>query len=171
MTTRDTPEATLAAAGFDPPENVCAACKHSGGDHDGGNWCLLCPRPDVPARPIDGRLAVGWCYFTSMTKAQKWAYGIAALPPGWCGHEADLRAAYEMEASEGQGAEIARLTHELDAARTLAATEYGAASAEAVAARNAEIAEAVRGLPWFDWKLGDLPLVALAAVLAIVEKP
>ena len=82
MTTRDTPEAALAAAGFHPPENVCAQCGHSGGDHDLGNWCLLCPRPDVPARPIDGRLAAGWCYFASMTNAQKWEHGLAALD-GW----------------------------------------------------------------------------------------
>ena len=80
MTTRDTPEAALKAAGFEPPENVCASCGHDGGDHDGGNWCLLCPRPNRPARPIAGRLAVGWCYFASMTEEQKWEHGLAALP-------------------------------------------------------------------------------------------
>ena len=82
IATRDTPEATLKAAGFEPPENVCASCGHDGGDHDGGNWCLLCPRPNRPARPIAGRLAVGWCYFASMTEEQKWEHGLAILD-GW----------------------------------------------------------------------------------------
>ena len=81
--THDTPEAALAAAlrlaGFEPDFNVCASCGHDGGDHDLGNWCLLCPRPDVPARPIDGRLAAGWCYFASMTASEKWEHGIAAI--------------------------------------------------------------------------------------------
>jgi hypothetical protein len=82
MTTHDTPEAALAAAGFSPHENVCASCKHPGGDHDLGNWCLICPRPDVPIRSVGARLAAGWCYFASMTEAEQWAYGLAALD-GW----------------------------------------------------------------------------------------
>ena len=69
----------LAAAGFEPDFNVCSACGHHGGDHDGGNWCLVCPRPEMPARPIDSRLAAGWCYFASMTKDEQWEHGIAAL--------------------------------------------------------------------------------------------
>ena len=77
----------LEKAGFDPDSNVCAACGHNGDDHDLSNWCLVCPRPDIPARPLDGRLAAGWCYFASMTEIQRWGHGItallAALPPGW----------------------------------------------------------------------------------------
>lgn len=82
----------LRDAGFEPPENVCAACMHKGGDHDLGNWCLLCPRPDVAIGPtdhfVDKRVAAGWCFFTSMTETQKWAHGaaeyarLAATPPG-----------------------------------------------------------------------------------------
>ncbi len=69
----------LRTAGFEPDFNICASCGHSGGDHDLGNWCLLCPRPDVPARPIDGRLAAGWCFYSSMTHSEKWEHGAAAI--------------------------------------------------------------------------------------------
>lgn len=71
--------AALEAAGFEPDFNVCARCKHHGGDHDLGDWCLLCPRPEMPARPIEARLAAGWCYFASMTEDEKWDHGVARL--------------------------------------------------------------------------------------------
>ena len=83
MSTHDSPEAALAAAlkaaGWEPDFNVCASCGHGGGDHDLGNWCLICPRPDVWNRE-------GWCYFASMTDSEKWEHGIAAIlaaMPGW----------------------------------------------------------------------------------------
>ena len=71
----------LEAAGFEPPENVCQACKHRGGDHDMHNWCLLCPRPAYVSGPryFQDRINVGWCYFSSMTEGQKWEHGIAQL--------------------------------------------------------------------------------------------
>ncbi len=69
----------LRSAGFTPDDNICARCGHHGGDHDLGNWCLVCPRPEMPARPIERRLAAGWCYFSSMTKDEQWAWGIGAL--------------------------------------------------------------------------------------------
>jgi len=68
----------LREAGFEPDFNVCA-CGHHGRDHDLGNWCLLCPRPEMPVRPLDARLAAGWCYFGSMTLAEKWSHGISAI--------------------------------------------------------------------------------------------
>jgi hypothetical protein len=71
--------ARLREARFEPPDNICARCHHDGGDHDLGNWCLICPRPDVPARPIEGRLAAGWCYFSSMTEDERWTFGLARL--------------------------------------------------------------------------------------------
>lgn len=72
----------LRVAGFDPPDNVCKACGHHGGDHDLGNWCLICPRPDLdPAVkwPMDARLKAGWCYFGSMNAEERWTYGKDAL--------------------------------------------------------------------------------------------
>jgi hypothetical protein len=69
----------LHSAGFTPDFNVCASCGHHGGQHDLGNWCLLCPRPAMDARPIDARLAAGWCYFGSMTETEKWDHGLAAI--------------------------------------------------------------------------------------------
>lgn len=68
----------LEAAGFDPPDNVCAYCKHLGGNHDLGNWCLLCPRPAAPLT-FSGRSEAGWCFFSSMNEDEKWAYGIDRL--------------------------------------------------------------------------------------------
>ena len=82
---RDVPDLreALEWAGFAPPENVCVACNHKGGDHDLGNWCLVCPRPDDWDRsaksPTGAKIDAGWCYFASMTNAQRWEYGIAAL--------------------------------------------------------------------------------------------
>jgi hypothetical protein len=65
-------------ARFDPPENICASCGHDGGDHDLGNWCLLCPRPEAfPS--FSARSAAGWDFFSSMTEAERWAHGATAL--------------------------------------------------------------------------------------------
>lgn len=70
----------LKTAGFDPPDNVCARCKHPGGDHDLGNWCLVCPRPYTgTSTNFSLRSAAGWDYFSSMNDAEQWAYGLEAL--------------------------------------------------------------------------------------------
>lgn len=76
----------LEAAGFDTPnDNVCASCGHAGGDHDLGNWCLLCPRPDdwdrTAKSPTGAKSAAGWCFFASMTTEQRWDRALAALSP------------------------------------------------------------------------------------------
>ena len=69
----------LTAAGFDPDFNWCGACGHHGSDHDLGNWCLLCPRPEMPTRPFDARIKAGWCYFGSMTLDEQWTHAIGRL--------------------------------------------------------------------------------------------
>jgi hypothetical protein len=53
----------METAGFEPPYNVCAACRHHGGDHDLNNRCLICNDD----------------YFTSMTDDQRWEYGLSFL--------------------------------------------------------------------------------------------
>jgi hypothetical protein len=74
--TKDELRAALETAGFRPDFNVCSACRHHGGDHDLGNWCLICPRPRVVVSGFEGRIAAGWCYFASMTKDEEWNYGL-----------------------------------------------------------------------------------------------
>jgi len=73
----------LEAAGFKPDDNVCASCGHHGGDHDLGNWCLVCPRPldwDRNAKsPTGAKAAAGWCFFGSMTSAEQWEHAMAKL--------------------------------------------------------------------------------------------
>lgn len=73
----------LTLAGFEPPDNVCAACHHLGGDHDLGNWCLVCPRPDNWDRTVKSltgaKVDAGWCYFSSMNIDERWEYGMSLL--------------------------------------------------------------------------------------------
>ena len=167
MTTRDTPEAALIAALH------AAYCNPSG--HSAGEFALC---------------------------SVKRAAAILAALDGWAlvrkGPYID-EAEHDRQSSVGthlfdegcpycSAAEITRLTRELDAARTLAATEYGAASAEAtasmltqqeaedmgrhaaqqaIAAERARIAAAVRGLPW---TVDDRMRAMKRAVLAVIEE-
>jgi hypothetical protein len=71
--------AALEETGFEPPDNICKSCLHHGGDHDLGNWCLVCPRRTVVVSGFEGRIAAGWDYFTSMTEDEKWAHSVGAL--------------------------------------------------------------------------------------------
>ena len=75
--------AALKAGGWEPGLNVCAACGHSGGRHDLGNWCLDCPRPDewdhTAKSPTGAKVDAGWCYFASMTETEKRTHGLAAI--------------------------------------------------------------------------------------------
>lgn len=60
--TKDHLRVALEAAGFEPDGNVCAGCKHGGGDHDLGNHCLICGD-----------------YFASMTNDQQWEHGLTLV--------------------------------------------------------------------------------------------
>jgi len=75
--------AALKAGGWEPGLNVCAACGHSGGRHDLGNWCLDCPRPDewdhTAKSPTGAKVDAGWCYFASMTETEERTLGLAAI--------------------------------------------------------------------------------------------
>jgi ribosome-binding protein aMBF1 (putative translation factor) len=73
--------ALLREQGWGPESNVCGSCGHDGGDHDLGNWCLICPRPEATTMGpfFSDRIAAGWDYFASMTEAQKWDRSIARL--------------------------------------------------------------------------------------------
>ena len=64
--------------GWEPDSNVCASCGHRGGEHDLGNWCLTCPRPETPPT-FSGRIEAGWCYFSSHSEAELWASAVKRL--------------------------------------------------------------------------------------------
>ena len=71
----------LREQGWEPESNVCASCGHPGGEHDLGNWCLTCPRPDVTptGRPFTARIEAGWDYFASFTKEALWERAVGLL--------------------------------------------------------------------------------------------
>lgn len=114
----------LRAAGFEPDSNVCESCGHHGSDHDLGNWCLTCPRPDgwdrTAKSPTGAKVDAGWCYFASPND-HGWGAGMSGL--------------------------FAALTANPDAARTVAAallTEEALAEALVDTFR----AEALANWPW-----------------------
>jgi len=125
--------AALKAGGWEPGLNVCAACGHSGGRHDLGNWCLDCPRPDewdhTAKSPTGAKVDAGWCYFASMTETEERTLGLAAilgergvfLPEG-LPHDCATSAALNNDLADdlyAAKAEIARLRKIEEAARAL----------------------------------------------------
>lgn len=73
----------LERIGFEPPSLVCRSCGHWGSEHDLGNWCLVCPRPETWDRnaksPTGSKVDAGWCYFSSMSSEERWVYALDEL--------------------------------------------------------------------------------------------
>lgn len=69
----------LRAGDWEPDSNVCK-CGHRGGEHDFGNWCLTCQRPEIVGpHTFSQRIDVGWCYFSSFSEAELWERATASI--------------------------------------------------------------------------------------------